>query len=238
MTEICVLIPAYNAEATLGAVLEKARRLEADIVVVNDGSGDRTREVASNHHVRVLEHGSNKGKGAALRTGFEYVLRRQSSIVITLDADGQHDPGEIPGLLSAFTRTGADILIASRAAEFGRMTFQRRFWNRLAARAVSRLCHMDITDSQSGFRVIRTDVLKALDLTTSGFETELELLIKACKRGFSVLSIPVLTQRIDGSGSSHFRPVSDTWRECKLFLRFFFGRGGSWISIGGLDDTR
>ncbi len=237
-SKVCVLIPAYNADATLGSVLEKVRRLELDVVVVDDGSWDRTKQIASEHRVRVLEHESNRGKGAALRTGFEYILRLRYSLVITLDADGQHDPEEIPFLLGVFERTRPDILIASRAAEFGRMTFQRRFWNRLAAKAVARFCHSDITDSQSGFRLVGTDVLKALDLTTFGFETELELLIQACEKGFSVLSIPVFTQRIDGSGSSHFRPVSDTWRECRLFLRFFFGRGGAWISIGGLGDTR
>ena len=218
----CVLIPAYNAQATLGAVLEKIRRLELDVVVVDDGSRDRTKNVALDHRAYLLEHPSNRGKGAALRTGFEFILRNRYPIVITLDADGQHDPGEIPFLLSAFERTRPDILIASRAAEFGRMAFERRFWNRLAAKAVARLCHSDITDSQSGFRIIRTDVLQGLDLTTCGFETELELLIKACKRGFSVLSVPINTQRVDGTGSSHFRPVVDTWMVCKLFLRSLF----------------
>jgi hypothetical protein len=99
------------------------------------------------------------------------------------------------------------------------MTFLRRFWNRLGAKAVSRLCHSDITDSQSGFRLIRTEVLREINLSTSGFETELELLIKSCKRGFSVLSVPIKLQRVDGTGSSHFRPVTDTWLVCKLFLR-------------------
>jgi len=99
------------------------------------------------------------------------------------------------------------------------MTFLRRFWNRLGVKAVARLCHSDITDSQSGFRLIRTDVLREIDLSTSGFETELELLIKSCKKGLSVLSVPINTQKVDGTGFSHFRPVTDTWLVCKLFLR-------------------
>jgi len=73
------------------------------------------------------------------------------------------------------------------------MTFLRRFWNRLGVKAVARFCHSDITDSQSGFRLIRTDVLKEIDLLTSGYETELELLIKVCKKGFGVLSVPINT---------------------------------------------
>jgi len=222
LDKICILIPAYNARNTLGLVLKKIEPLKSDVVVVDDGSSDETKRLALENRVQLLEHPLNLGKGAALRTGFQYILQRDYQVVITLDADGQHDPAEIPFLLRIFQSVKPDILIASRAMEFDKMTFLRRFWNRLGVKAVSRLCHSDITDSQSGFRLIRTEVLKALNLSTSGFETELELLIKACKRGFSVLSVPINTPRVDGTGSSHFRPVVDTWRVCMLFLRGLF----------------
>jgi glycosyltransferase involved in cell wall biosynthesis len=220
--KICVLIPAYNAQETLGPVLMKIRPFQVDTIVVDDGSSDQTKGVASENGVHLLEHPVNLGKGAALRTGFQYVLQRDYQMVITLDADGQHSPTEIPSLLKIFQSIKPDILIASRAAEFGRMTFLRRFWNRLGVKAVARLCHSDITDSQSGFRLIRTEVLKEINLSTSRFETELELLIKACKKGFSVLSVPITTKKVDGTDSSHFRPVADTWSVCKLFLRSLF----------------
>jgi len=219
---ICILIPAYNAAETLGPILEKILSLQIDTIVVDDGCLDETKQVASEHGANLLEHPLNLGKGAALRTGFRYILQKDYQVVITLDADGQHDPSEIPLLLRIFRGVKPDILIASRAGEFGRMTFLRRFWNRLGVKAVARLCHSDITDSQSGFRLIRTDVLREIDLSTSGFELELELLIKSCKKGFSVLSVPVNTQKVDGTGSSHFRPVVDTWMVCKLFLRSLF----------------
>jgi len=224
--KICILIPAYNAELTLGSVLGKTQPLHIDTIVVNDGSVDGTRRVASNYGAHLLEHPSNFGKGAALRTGFQYILGKDYQIVITLDADGQHDPSEIPSLLQIFQAVKPDILIASRSPEFERMTFLRRFWNRLGAKAVARLCHSDITDSQSGFRLVRVEVLRKIILSTSRFETELELLIKACKKEFSVLSVPITTPRIDGTESTHFRPVADTWKECKLFLRILFGFGG------------
>jgi glycosyltransferase involved in cell wall biosynthesis len=220
--KICVLIPAYNAQETLGFVLKKIQPFKIDTLVVNDGSSDETKRVVSENGAQLLEHPLNLGKGAALRTGFQYILQKGYQVVITLDADGQHDPSEIPSLLKIFQNIKPDILIASRAAEFGKMTFLRRFWNRLGVKAVARLCHSDITDSQSGFRLIRTKVLKEVDLSTSRFETELELLIKACKKGFSVLSVPINTQKVDGTGSSHFRPVVDTWMVCKLFLRSLF----------------
>jgi glycosyltransferase involved in cell wall biosynthesis len=222
LDKICILIPAYNAQWTIGPVLEKIRPFGIDTIVVDDGSQDKTKSVASDNGAYILEHSSNLGKGAALHTGFEYILQKGCQIVITLDADGQHDPLEIPSLLRIFQSVYPDILIASRAAEFHRMTFLRRFWNRLGAKAVSRLCHADITDSQSGFRLIRKEVLKEIDLSTSGFETELELLIKACKRGFSVLSIPTISKKIDGTDLSHFRPVVDIWQICKIFLRNLF----------------
>jgi glycosyltransferase involved in cell wall biosynthesis len=222
LDKVCILIPAYNAQETLGSVLKKIEPLKMDTIVVNDGSSDETRRVVSENGVHLLEHPLNLGKGAALRTGFQYILQKGYQVVITLDADGQHDPSEIPSLLKIFRSVNPDIIIASRAAEFGKMTFLRRFWNRLGVKAVARLCHSDITDSQSGFRLIRTEVLKAVDLSTSRFETELELLIKACKKGFSVLSVPIKTQKVDGTGSSHFRPVIDTWMVCKIFLRNLF----------------
>ena len=222
LDKICVLIPAYNAQETLGSVLKKIDPLKGDIMVVDDGSSDETKRAALENGAQLLEHPFNLGKGAALRTGFQYALQKDYQVIITLDADGQHDPAEIPFLLKIYQSVKPDILIASRAAEFGKMTFLRRFWNRLGVKAVARLCHSDITDSQSGFRLIRTDVLKKVDFSTSRFETELELLIKACKGGFSVLSIPINTQKVDGTGSSHFRPVVDTWMVCKLFLRSLF----------------
>jgi len=219
LDKICILIPAYNAQETLGSVLRKVEPLKIDIIVVDDGSSDETKRISSELRVHLLSHPVNLGKGAALRTGFQYILQKDYEVVITLDADGQHNPSEIPFLLRIFQNVKPDILIASRAAEFGKMTFLRRFWNRLGVKAVARLCHSDITDSQSGFRLIRTSLLKEVNLSTSRFETELELLIKACKKGFSVLSIPINTQKVDGTSSTHFRPVADTWRVCKLFLR-------------------
>jgi len=225
LNKVCILVPAYNAESTLGTVLEKTQPLGLDTFVVNDGSEDETKRVAMGHGAFLLDHPSNLGKGAALRTGFQYVLEKDYQVVITLDADGQHDPSAIPSLLKIFQSVKPDILIASRAREFDRMTFLRRFWNRLGAKAIARYCHTDITDSQSGFRLIRAEVLRQVELFTSGFETELELLIKACKKGFSVLSVPIHIQEVDGTGSSHFIPVRDTWHVCKLFLRIFFRLG-------------
>jgi glycosyltransferase involved in cell wall biosynthesis len=222
LDKTCILIPAYNAEATLGLVLTRAKSLGMDIIVVNDGSVDGTKKIATENGAHLLEHSSNRGKGVALQTGFAFAIEKGYQTIITLDADGQHDPTEIPFLINIFESVRPDILIASRAMGFDRMTFLRRFWNRLGVRAVSRMCHADITDSQSGFRIIRQEVIRAVPLTTFRFETELELLIKACIKGFLVLSIPIHVSKIDGTDSSHFRPVADTWQVCKIYLKSLF----------------
>lgn len=222
MKKTCVIIPAYNASATIGQVLEKVMSTGLDVFVVDDGSTDQTSEIARRFSASLLGHPRNLGKGAALKTGFQAILQKDYDLVVTLDADGQHDPLQIQDLLNVFHRVEPDLLIASRAGEFHRMTFLRRFWNRLGAKAVSRLCHADITDSQSGFRVIRTQLLREISLTTTGFEMELELLIKACKKGFRVLSIPIKVSKVDGTHSSHFKPVTDTWLVCKVFLQSLF----------------
>ena len=219
LDKVCILIPAYNAQNTLGDVLEKLHPLNIDTLVVDDGSLDETKRVAREYGARVVEHPLNLGKGAALRTGFQHVLKEDYEMVITLDADGQHDPSDIPSLLKVFHHVQPDILIGSRAEAFGEMTFLRRFWNRLGVKAVARRCHADITDSQSGFRLIRNEVLRGIELSSSRYEAELELLIKACKMGYGVLSVPIKVHRIDGTITSHFKPVSDTWKVCKLFLR-------------------
>ena len=115
--KICVLIPAYNAQWTLGSVLKKIEPLKVDTLVVDDGSSDETERVASERGVQLLKHSLNLGKGAALRTGFQWILRKDYQVVITLDADGQHDPAEIPFLLKAFQNVKPDILSGCRIWE-------------------------------------------------------------------------------------------------------------------------
>jgi seryl-tRNA(Sec) selenium transferase len=104
------------------------------------------------------------------------------------------------------------------------MSWLRRFWNRLGVKAVSKLIGTPLTDTQSGYRLIKAEVLQGLPLRAAGYEVELELLIKACKRGHRVVEIKVTTHYIDGRPSSHFRPVRDTWLVCRTFLQEFFWR--------------
>jgi glycosyltransferase involved in cell wall biosynthesis len=219
-----VLIPAYNAEATLGKVIEGAKRSHLDIIVVDDGSTDSTARIGRELRVALLQHPENRGKGRALRTGFTYVIEHGYEAVITIDADGQHDAAEIPRFVERYRKGSSDIIIGSRASQFNEMPWLRCFWNRLGAKAVSRLTKTLITDSQSGYRLIRADVIRDLKLTTSTYETEMELLIKACKKGYGVVSIPITGRAINDTTMSHFRPVVDTFKICMLYLRSLLWR--------------
>jgi glycosyltransferase involved in cell wall biosynthesis len=205
-------------------VIEGIKGYALAIVVVDDGSTDATAEIARAAGVQVLRHPINRGKGVALRTGFWFLLHQGYQAIITMDADGQHDPSYISSLINAYEEGRGDIIIGSRAGEFGAMSWLRRFWNQLGVKAVSKLIGTPLTDTQSGYRLITAEVLQGLPLRATGYEGELELLIKACKRGHRVVEIKVTTYYIDGRPSSHFRPVRDTWLVCRTFLQEFFWR--------------
>ena len=219
-----MLIPAYNAEETLRGVIEGVKRNHLDIIVVDDGSTDSTAQIAVEMGVILLQHRGNRGKGRALRTGFTYLMDHGYEAVITLDADGQHNPSEIQRFVEMYQKGGPGLIIGSRAAQFSEMPWLRRFWNQLGAKAVSQLTKTLVSDSQSGYRLIHTEVLRDLELTTSTYETEMELLIKACKKGYGVVNIPITGQAINDTSTSHFRPVVDTFKICMLYLRSLLWR--------------
>ena len=220
--EIAALIPAYNAAKSIRAVITGVKGHGLPIVVVDDGSDDTTAEIARAAGVTILQHQVNRGKGTALRTGFWFILQQGYKAVITIDADGQHDPSYIPSFIRAFEQTGGEIIIGSRAGEFGGMSWLRRFWNKLGVKAVSKMIGTPLTDTQSGYRLIASTVLQGLPLRAAGYEGELELLLKACKRGHNVIEIPIISHYADGRPSSHFQPVRDTWLVCRTFLQEFF----------------
>ncbi|MCK5552013.1 MAG: glycosyltransferase family 2 protein, partial [Deltaproteobacteria bacterium] len=146
MSRLCVLIPAYNAEATLKGVIEGVKRSHYDIIVVDDGSTDSTSRIGREMGVTLLQHPGNRGKGRALRTGFTYVMEHGYEAVITIDADGQHDADEIPRFVELYRKQSPDIIIGSRATQFNEMPWLRCFWNRFGAKAVSRLTKTLVSD--------------------------------------------------------------------------------------------
>jgi glycosyltransferase involved in cell wall biosynthesis len=220
--QILALIPAYNAERTLAKVLSGVKKYLPDILVVDDGSGDKTALVAQKRGVRVLRHPHNQGKGAALITGFRYALEEDYDLILTIDADGQHNPELIPDFLRAYRIHQPGIIIGSRWAQAAQMKRIRQFSNKVARAAISACCKTPLEDSQSGYRLIDTAVLRKVKLTTCRYDTETELLIKATRAGFPIVTIPALTLFADGTTTSYFRSVPDTYRICIVVLRSLF----------------
>lgn len=216
----CILIPAYNAAATLREVVLESLAHGYPLVVVDDGSTDATAENLEGLPVTLLSHPVNRGKGAALKTGFAWVLQQQYDGVVTLDADGQHDPGAISRLLAEADKKGYDCLLASRHTQFQEMAGLRKVWNRFGVWCIRKRTGFEITDSQSGFRYYRSSLLRAVQLEKNGYDLEMELLVKGWKAGFKIGSLPVPARVADGRATSHYRPVQDTWNICMTFLRY------------------
>jgi glycosyltransferase involved in cell wall biosynthesis len=213
---LAVVIPALDAQATVGEVVRATRQAlpQAVVLVVDDGSSDDTANVASAAGALVLRFERNRGKGAALRAGIAAALARDAAAVLTLDADGQHDPSAAPSLLAALA--SADIVIGTRARAGSAMPMRRRLTNALASSAVGRLIGSPVADSQSGFRAFRRCV--ALEVQASGdrFEYETDFLIRAGRAGLRIVSMPIPTVY---GGRSHFRPIADSARIVRTIWR-------------------
>ena len=220
---IVALVPAYQAASTVAEVVEQTRRILPEVVVIDDGSSDRTAALASEAGATVLRLDSNGGKGAALRAGFRHVLDLGADAAVTLDADGQHDPAEIPRLIDLWAKAGAGIAIGSRLHLQDGMIPVRRFGNRFADRAISFFAGVPVAGTQSGFRLYDASLLRAVRLAGTGYELESEIIVKAVRSGFRVLSTPVRLRRVEGSGTSHFRPWRDTARICARVVASRFG---------------
>jgi len=207
-----VLIPAFNAARTVGDVVRECRTILADVAVVDDGSADDTGAVAAAAGARVIRHPQNRGKGAALKTGFAYALEQGYEAVVTLDADGQHLPREIPKFLRRREETGADLIIGGRAHLFGQMLPRRRLANRFSAWSIARASRTGITDSQSGYRLYSANLLRSVRLRSDGFDLESEVIVRAGRDGFKVITTPIDLGFVDGLSTSHYKPLMDTLR--------------------------
>jgi glycosyltransferase involved in cell wall biosynthesis len=208
--KVAVIIPALNAAKTLAPIVSEAKQYIDQVVVVDDGSSDGTGDVARNAGAIVIRHDVNRGKGGALKSGFVWALEQGLDGVITLDADGQHLPRQIPLFLEH--AIGADLIIGGRAHLFGGMLPRRRMANRFSAWAVAKASRTKIKDSQSGYRFYSARVLREIPLRAEGFDMETEVIIRAGVRGLRVEQIPIDLGFVDGLSTSHYKPLLDTLR--------------------------
>ena len=220
MITACALIAALNEEQHVAAVVRAAARYVARVVVVDDGSSDATAEQAGDAGAEVLRHPRTLGKGSALRTGLAHLLpQADCSHVLFIDGDMQHDPEEIPTLLARAENGVGDFIIGER--EFCRTTMpSARFYSNVIGSAImSSLIGVRVHDSQSGFRLIRVEWLRAVSLTSRGYEIESEMLIKLARAGAVIETVPV--RRLTyADARSKIRPFRDTFRTCMLSLKY------------------
>lgn len=221
-----LVIPVYNHGERIQAVVEKALTLGRPVVVVDDGSTDRTPWVlAGLPDIIFLRHEVNSGKGAALLTGFK-AAAGMADWAVTLDADGQHDPGDAPGLFSVMKPGERAIVVGRRegmareqapwTSRFGRKF--SNFWVRLAGGG-------PVSDSQSGFRLYPLPETLLLKAKARRFQFEIEILVLAAWSGLKVLEAPVgVEYASQGPRISHFRPGLDFWRNTRTFARLITGR--------------
>ncbi|MBU4477841.1 MAG: glycosyltransferase family 2 protein [Candidatus Omnitrophica bacterium] len=215
--KLCVLLPAFNEEKNISEVIREIKKIIPDVVVVDDGSADATARFAEEAGAIVLRHAGNEGKGHALRTGFRYVIENNYAAAIILDSDGQHAPQEIKKFIAYAQGSDAGVIIGNRMGEPEGMPLIRKLTNIVTSYFVSKIAGYRIPDSQCGYRLIKTEVLKAVKLSTEKYDTESEILIEAARNNFRIESIPV--KSIYANQKSQIRPVIDTLRFWKLIFR-------------------
>jgi glycosyltransferase involved in cell wall biosynthesis len=216
---ILAFIPAYNEARRILSVIRAAQPHVTGVLVIDDGSTDDTAAVAEMAGARVLRHAGNHGKGAAIVTALTHFGGSDADYAIFLDADGQHDPAEIPQFVAAAKQTGAGLVIGNRMQHTEHMPWLRRTVNRFTSWLTGKLTRQRIADSQCGYRLLSRAVLPDLKLQTSHFETETEMLIQAGRAGHQIASVPVATIYFAGR-SSRIRPWRDTVRFIQLAWRY------------------
>ena len=227
MTLRCaIVIPAYNHGMRLREVLAKTLRFGFPVFVVDDGSTDSTPQILSSFsEVTVIRHEKNRGKGASLLSGFTSALE-VANYAITLDADGQHDPDDIPFLVEAVPERERPIVVGKRAG----MAHQNVRWTSRWGRQFSNFwvwvsCGKWLSDSQSGFRLYPLPETMSLGATSRRFQFEVEILVRAVWSGIPILEVPV--QAIYGPAEdrvSHFRPFVDFMRNFSVFTKLILTR--------------
>jgi glycosyltransferase involved in cell wall biosynthesis len=217
---LAVAIPAYEAVHSVGSVVTRARDVIEDVLVIDDGSNDGTGNAARAAGAEVHAFPENRGKGAALGAAFSILFSRGFTNVVTVDADGQHLPEEIPRLLAV--AAGADLVLGTRDHLFSEMSTVRRFSNGLSSRAISRVAGQSFSDVQTGFRLYARHLIERTGFPESGFEAESAVVVRAVRLGLRVTTTPIRLGHADGRGTSHYRPVSDSLRIAVGVLRARF----------------
>jgi glycosyltransferase involved in cell wall biosynthesis len=221
LSRVAIAIPAYEAAASVGGVVVRVLAIVPNVLVVDDGSRDGTAEAARAAGAEVHVLPVNRGKGAALAAAFEILFSRGFTGVVTVDADGQHLPEEIPRLLAAAAE--ADLVLGTRDHLFAEMGRVRRLSNRFSSGAISWAAGQRIGDVQTGFRYYARELIERTGFPESRFEAESAVVVRATRLGMRVITTPVRLGYADGRTTSHYRPIVDSFRIARAVVRARFG---------------
>jgi glycosyltransferase involved in cell wall biosynthesis len=223
--KVTVLVAAYNEGPVIGDVVRKALAAlpAGEVLVVDDGSTDGTDRAAAAAGARVLRMPANEGKGCAIRRGLREV---QADVIVLIDGDGQDDPSEIPLLLAAL-RPGVDLVVGSRfLGRFGpgAITPVNAWGNRFLTSTINLLFSARLTDTQAGFKAVRTDALERVHLSAHRFDIEVDLLLGVLRAGGHVVEVPV-GRAARPHGKSHLHSIRDGARIFRRIVARRFSRG-------------
>lgn len=220
---IVVLIPSYNESASIGGIVKSLVGLGYKTYVVDDGSEDKTAEIAEKEGATVFRHAKNMGKGSALREGFGRLLKEDFDAMLVMDGDGQHHIEDIWKLIARMEETDADIIIGDRmCCDTSNMPYVRKKTNHFMSWLVSKVAGTRVSDSQSGFRLIKKRVIESVKLESSNYEIESEMIIKAARKNFRIEAAPI--RIIYENEESKINPIVDTIRFFIFLFKMLKGR--------------
>ena len=241
--KIIAIIPAYNEEETVASVIKDTLPYVTEVIVINDGSTDATKEVAESAGADVFDNIINRGLGETIKKGYEEALKRKADIIVQLDADGQYLAKEIPLLIQPIINMEADLVLGSRFENIRyKMPIMKRFGNKAFSFVLRILTGADVTDGQTGFRAIRRQVLE-MAMPTNKYTYTQEMVIKTAKEGWRIKSVPItFMERVAGESRLITNPLSYAWRGWTIIIRTlrdyhplsFFGAAGALFILCGV----
>ena len=212
-----VIIPCLNEAAHIESLVGEVQAILPTVIVVDDGSTDATRPLATRAGATVVRHDYPQGKGAALNAGWQRARSLGFEWALSMDGDAQHSPGDIPAFLAAAEKGDAALVVGNRMATPKGMPWLRRQVNRWMSRQLSRVAGCALPDTQCGFRLMDLKVWSKLRIRTSHFEFESELLLAICAAGHPIEFVPI--EVIYRNETSKIRPLQDTWRWFRWWSR-------------------
>jgi len=216
----CVIIPTYNESKAIAGLINQLHKLGLKAIIIDDGSSDDTVKIVLEAGAEVLCNKSNTGKGASLIKGYAFAVSQGFDAVISMDGDGQHSADDIKVFIQKAESSNCGVIIGNRMAMTKGIPVLRIATNRFMSKIISAVAKQRIPDTQCGCRLVKKEVLQRMNLSTSKYETESEILIKAARLGFKIESVPVKT--IYSGQKSQINPFVDTLRFLRFMVLEFF----------------